>query len=378
MKTEEREVYSNSTDSPVVGIVADPDVGNLVAGMILRASAEGLDAIVAAHPESEAADFANRLGATVVYLENDCDPREALSLSEAAAELGYPGVIFKRLEDQGKISSSNSSLHLKGKSESRGMGGFDVKSEPRETGMRNYQLEGSSESEISMDEERSVIAVIPAHDEEKSIEDIIKRVRPYVDKVLVVDDSSNDDTGVISKKHADGVVTHPKNMGVGGAVYTGYQVAINEEFDVVLQIDADGQHDPECIPAILKKMDEDGADMVIGSRWLNDSFKEYSLVRRAGIKFFTIETILLGGLNITDVTSGFRAYNVDMLEDLGRPESSHWALEQTLEAARKGFKISEISIPMPPSPDGSQFDLMTFIKYPPRMVLITLKILLFR
>jgi hypothetical protein len=67
-----------------------------------------------------------------------------------------------------------------------------------------------------------------------------------------------------------------------------------------------------------------------------------------------------------------------MLEDLGRPANSHWALEQTLEAAREGYSIEEISVPMPPDTEGSQFDFETFAKYPPRMILTTLKILLYR
>lgn len=226
-------------------------------------------------------------------------------------------------------------------------------------------------------ESRSIVAIIPAYNEADTINDVVEITKEYVDKVVVVDDASSDSTSNIAKRSAANVVTHPKNLGVGAAVHTGYQIAIREDFDVVVQIDADGQHDPSYIPEMLERIDE-GADMVIGSRWLNGSFKEYSLVRRAGIRFFTLETNVLGGLDITDVTSGFRAYDVEMLSELGRPEDSHWALEQTLEAARNGYEVNEVSIPMPPETEGSQFDLTTFLSYPPRMVLITLKVLLFR
>lgn len=224
----------------------------------------------------------------------------------------------------------------------------------------------------------SVIAIIPAYNEADTIADIITETKKYVDEVVVVDDASSDHTYEIAKGVTDKVVSHPKNTGVGGAVHTGYQIAIRENFDMVIQIDADGQHDPSFIPKLLSKMVKDDADIVIGSRWLNDSFKNYSLVRRAGITFFTREVNLLGGLDITDVTSGFRAYNVDMLANLTRPDNSHWALEQTLEAARKGYKIEEVSAPMPTKTDGSQFDFGTFVKYPPRMALISLKVLLYR
>ncbi|MDG5776206.1 glycosyltransferase family 2 protein [Haloarculaceae archaeon H-GB2-1] len=237
---------------------------------------------------------------------------------------------------------------------------------------------GEKATEVEENRSRSVLAIIPAHNEADTICEVIREAKEYVDDVIVIDDASTDDTRDVAKNVAAGVITHPKNMGVGGAVHTGYQVAISDNYDVVVQLDADGQHDPSHIPTMLTRLEEDGTDMVIGSRWLNESYKDYSVVRRAGISFFTYEVNLLGGLDITDVTSGYRAYDVDMLEDLGRPENSHWALEQTLEAARKGYSIDEISVPMPPETDGSQFTLETFIKYPPRMALTSLKVLLFR
>lgn len=224
----------------------------------------------------------------------------------------------------------------------------------------------------------SVLAIVPAYNEADSVADVVTETRQYVDKVVVIDDASTDDTAKRAREVADGVVTHPKNMGVGGAVHTGYIVGVREGFDVVVQIDGDGQHDPADVPRLLAKMAEADADMVIGSRWLNDSYRKYSFVRRAGIQFFTWEVNLLSDLDITDVTSGFRAYSGELLADLSRPENSHWALEQTLEASRKGYTVVEISTPMPPETEGSQFDLATFLKYPPRMVKTTLKVLLFR
>lgn len=247
-------------------------------------------------------------------------------------------------------------------------------------------VEISPERQTAVDEtasaetwaEWSTIAIVPAYNEADTVADVVIETKEYVDKVVVIDDDSDDETAKRAKEAADGVVSHTKNTGVGGAVHTGYLVGIREQFDVVIQIDGDGQHDPSDIPKILSRMAEDDADMVIGSRWLNDSYKQYSLVRRAGIRFFTWEVNTLSGLTITDVTSGFRGYKTKLLEALSRPENSHWALEQTLEASRKGFKIAEVSTPMPPETDGSQFDLGTFLKYPPRMLKTTLKVLLFR
>ncbi|MFW5978131.1 MAG: glycosyltransferase family 2 protein [Halohasta sp.] len=224
----------------------------------------------------------------------------------------------------------------------------------------------------------SVLAIVPAYNEAETIADVVTETSRYVDKVVVIDDASTDGTASRAREVADGVVTHPRNMGVGGAVHTGYLVGVREAFDVVVQIDGDGQHDPADIPRFLERIVDGEADMVVGSRWLNDSHREYSLVRRAGIRFFTWEVNTLADLDITDVTSGFRAYTTELLADLSRPENSHWALEQTLETSRKGYRIVEISTPMPPETDGSQFDLGTFLKYPPRMIKTTMKVLLFR
>lgn len=238
-----------------------------------------------------------------------------------------------------------------------------------------------TDREVDAEPRRSlgrVLAIVPAYNEREEVAPVVAAARRHVDKVVVVDDASTDDTAAQAREAADGVVSHPVNLGVGGAVHTGYQVGLREQFDVVVQLDGDGQHDPADIPRLLDRMDETGADMVVGSRWLNDSHQSYSLVRRAGIRFFTWEVNALTDLEITDVTSGFRAYRTALLADLQRPADSHWAIEQTLEASRKGYAIEEVSTAMPPNTDGSQFDLGTFLGYPPRMLTTTLKVLLFR
>lgn len=236
----------------------------------------------------------------------------------------------------------------------------------------------NSETRLSDNIQQSVVAIIPAYNESDTISDVIQQSAQYVDDVLVINDASTDDTEEIAREHADGVVSHPQNIGVGGAVDTGYLLAIREEYDIVIQIDGDGQHDPSYIPKLTEKIVKSDTDMVIASRWRNESHKKYTLVRRAGIQFFTMETNIIADTEITDVTSGYRAYRTSMLVDLCRPEKSHWALEQTIEAARKGYQIEEISVPMSPDTEGSQFDVGTFLKYPPRMVLATLKVLLYR
>lgn len=225
---------------------------------------------------------------------------------------------------------------------------------------------------------RSVVVLVPAYNEADTIADVVLAARPYADAVVVIDDASDDETARIARECADGVVTHPVNLGVGAALHTGYRLALDEGFDVVVQLDGDGQHDPTHIPDLLAKMEETDADMVVGSRWLNSSHEEFAFVRRTGIRFFTMEANLLGNTDVTDITSGFRAYDASLLDELGRPANGHWALEQTLEVARNGHAIEEVSVPMQPDSEGSQFDLRTYAEYPARMALTTLKVLLFR
>jgi glycosyltransferase involved in cell wall biosynthesis len=222
-----------------------------------------------------------------------------------------------------------------------------------------------------------VVAVIPAYNEATTIASVIDETATHVDQVVVVDDDSSDDTAEIAREHGATVIEHAINTGVGGAVRTGYLYAIRNDFDFVVQVDADGQHDPAYIPKLLEAAKD--CDMVIGSRYLNESYKEYSLVRNAGIQFFTTTVNLLGRMDITDVTSGFRVYRVDKLKEILHQSDNHWAVEQTLAAAKNDFRIKELSVEMPTREEGeSQFSLDTFALYPIRMANVILRILLFR
>ena len=236
---------------------------------------------------------------------------------------------------------------------------------------------------ISSDLERQelklkVMALIPAYNEEETIKDIVTKARGYVGEVIVIDDGSTDSTPEFAEHAGATVVSHVINRGVGAAVRTGYRYGTERGFDYIVQIDGDGQHDPRYIPKLLEAA-EDGSDIVIGSRFLNESYKGYSLLRRTGIIFFTRLGNLLSGLEITDITSGFRVYRVESLKKLSRNQDKHWAVEQTLEAARKGLKINEVSVEMPTRELGkSQFNPHTFFWYPIRMIEIILRILIFR
>lgn len=222
------------------------------------------------------------------------------------------------------------------------------------------------------------VAVIPAYNESETIGPVIEETEEYVDRVVVVDDSSSDDTAAIARDHGATVVEHVFNTGVGGAVRTGYQYAIKHGYDWVVQLDADGQHEPAKVPELLDAATE-GNDMVIASRFLNESYQDYSATRNVGIQFFTRLVNRLGDIEITDVTSGFRVYRVSMLAEILHRGDKHWAIEQTLEAAKGDYPITELSTQMPTREEGeSQFTIDTFALYPLRMTDTILRVLLFR
>jgi len=222
------------------------------------------------------------------------------------------------------------------------------------------------------------VAVIPVKNEAETIGKVVSMVREYVKDVIVINDGSDDDTAVRAEQAGATVVSHPLNRGVGAALRTGYRIAFAADPPFIIQIDGDFQHDPRYIPKLLEEASK-GYDMVIGSRFLNLSHKEYNLTRRSGIKFFSWVASILSTLEITDVTSGFRCYRTAQLKRLSPPTDKHWALEQTLEAGRKGLSIKEISVEMPLREKGiSQFNLKTYILYPLRMIECVCKVLLFR
>lgn len=222
------------------------------------------------------------------------------------------------------------------------------------------------------------VAVVPAQNEEETIGKVVTQVKEYVDDVFVIDDGSRDATRLRALQAGASVISHPLNRGVGAALRTGYRVALQQKADFIIQIDGDFQHDPKYIPYLLEKA-QNGIDIVIGSRFLNPSHRNYNMTRRSGIRFFSWVANFLGSLDVTDVTSGFRCYRASALARLTPLSDSHWALEQTLEAARKSMEIKEISVEMPLRKRGSsQFNIKTYALYPFRMVETVVKVLLFR
>jgi glycosyltransferase involved in cell wall biosynthesis len=155
------------------------------------------------------------------------------------------------------------------------------------------------------------LAVVPAFNEEDSIAGVIAEIGAADPgfKVVVIDDGSKDRTAERALAAGAHVVRHPYNLGIGGAVQTGLQYARDHGFDIAVQVDGDGQHDPEEIGRLLEPIVEDRADLVVGSRFLDERRTPVSFPRLVGIKLFAGLVSLIVRQRVTDTTSGFRAVN---------------------------------------------------------------------
>lgn len=160
--------------------------------------------------------------------------------------------------------------------------------------------------------EPQVLAIVPALNESGNIGKTVQEIFALnlAITVLVIDDGSRDSTAQEAKSVGAKVIRLPINLGIGGAVQTGFLYALKNGFRVAVQIDGDGQHDVRYLEALLKPVREDRADMVIGSRFLPPHLGyQSSFVRRIGIQFFSKLISLIARTTVTDPTSGFRAFN---------------------------------------------------------------------
>jgi glycosyltransferase involved in cell wall biosynthesis len=155
------------------------------------------------------------------------------------------------------------------------------------------------------------LAIIPAFNEASCVGRVIEEVYAFDPalEILVVDDGSTDGTAAVAADHGATVLRLPFNLGIGGAVQTGYRYAHAHGFDVAVQIDSDGQHDPTELSALLAPLLAGDADMVVGSRFAGRGVYRAPFLRRAGIRLFAWTVSRIVGQRVTDTTSGFRATN---------------------------------------------------------------------
>jgi glycosyltransferase involved in cell wall biosynthesis len=156
-----------------------------------------------------------------------------------------------------------------------------------------------------------LLVIIPAFNEEKSVGTVIRNVKSSIPEadILVINDGSCDSTQFAAVSAGADVINLPFNLGIGGAMQTGYMFARKYSFDIAIQVDGDGQHDPSYIRKLIAPIEAGTADMAIGSRYIKETSYKSTAFRRMGMVFFSALVNLLTGRIIKDTTSGFRAVN---------------------------------------------------------------------
>lgn len=200
------------------------------------------------------------------------------------------------------------------------------------------------------------IVVIPAYHEAQRVGDVVAQVREALPdfRVVVVDDGSRDATSRVAREAQAVVLRHPFNLGYGAALQTGYKYALRSGASLLVQLDADGQHDPADARALVEPIERDELDVVIGSRFLGAGEYRMGVLRASGRKFF--QTLLAAlGLRVSDPTSGYQALSRAALEFYAADDfpSDYPDVDVLLGAHRQGLRIGERPVVMRESPRAS-------------------------
>ena len=190
-----------------------------------------------------------------------------------------------------------------------------------------------------------IIVGIPAFNEEKNIAVLIIQLKKIADKIIVCNDGSTDLTSKIAEELGATVINHEKNLGYGAAIRSIFLKSKDLDGDILVTFDADGQHRIEDIDKVINPIINGESDLVIGSRFLDESAKEVPRYRKAGIKLITKITNATIKKQLTDSQSGFRAYSKKVLNELNPSELGMGiSTEILIKASAKNFRISEVPI----------------------------------
>lgn len=199
-------------------------------------------------------------------------------------------------------------------------------------------------------ETAKILVVVPAYREESKIEAVVAGVRQHVPQadVLVVDDGSPDETAAAARRAGALVASLPFNQGYGVALQTGFKYARRHGYDMVVQIDGDGQHEPRCIADLLSVVQSAQADVALGSRWLGEGDYKGPLLRKFGKVFFASLASLLTDLRVTDPTTGFQALSKEVVDfycthvyPVDYPDAN-----VIIMLRRAGFRVAEVPVIM--------------------------------
>ncbi len=204
-------------------------------------------------------------------------------------------------------------------------------------------------------ENHGLVVVVPAFNEEATLGQTLQRIRRCAlpGEVVVVDDGSSDRTSDVAASAGVRVLRHPFNLGYGAALQTGYKVALEARACAIVQIDADGQHDPRDIGRLVAGILDQSADIVIGSRFLKGHGYQMNRVHRLARRLFCA-VARWNGLHLTDPTSGFQALSPGVARSFCSDFPTDYPdLDVLLAAHRRGFRIQEVAVQMAASPRPS-------------------------
>lgn len=196
---------------------------------------------------------------------------------------------------------------------------------------------------------KKILIIIPAYNEEASIEKALASVIKSGFDYIVINDGSTDSTSEILDKNNYNHIDLFYNLGIGGAVQTGYKYALEKGYDTAVQFDADGQHNIEFVDSITEPIQNGDADMVIGSRFVKKNASEFksTAMRQIGIKTLSGFIKFLTGKRVFDVTSGFRAINKDLITRFAKDYPREYPEPiSNYELLRCGYKIKELPVKM--------------------------------
>ena len=199
------------------------------------------------------------------------------------------------------------------------------------------------------------LIIIPAYNEESNIVKTVTAIQKNAKEFdyVIINDCSTDRTRQICEEKKYNIVNLPINLGIGGAVQTGYKYAMEHSYDVAVQVDGDGQHDAAYLNEMADYLVKNECDMVIGSRFIEKEGFQSSFIRRVGIKYFTFLIHLLTGKTITDPTSGMRMCNRRTIEMFAKEYPIDYPEpESTVRLIRHKRKIEEVPVIMRERAEG--------------------------
>ena len=204
------------------------------------------------------------------------------------------------------------------------------------------------------------LIVIPAYNEEENILNTVKKIENSDLKLdyIVINDGSTDNTMKVLKENNIKYINLINNLGIGGAVQTGYKYAYENDYDIAVQFDGDGQHDVNFVEAICKPIIEGQADMCIGTRYLDKNSSQFqsTAIRRLGSKIISLFIKIFAGKKITDPTSGFRAVNKKIIEEFAKEYPKEYPEpESTVSLLVNKYKVEEVPVSMNERKNGKSF-----------------------